>query len=101
MPSSSSSVGVTGVTGLSVRGLTEASRSEPEGSPWSLEGPAGGSMVMAEEVQHRSLRRRRVLVLKTVVSLRLGSLGGGVCVCDAHGAGWGGSMCRSVVLLCK
>lgn len=66
----SSSVGVTGVAGLSVRGETGDAVvglvglvADVGGSP--LTGSAGGSMVMAEEVQHRSLRRRREL--KTVV----------------------------------
>lgn len=66
---SPSSVGVTGVVGLSVRGeaLATLVLEVVEGSP--LAGPAGGSMVMAKSVQHRSLRRRRDrLVLKTVVS---------------------------------
>lgn len=62
---SPSSVGVTGVAGLSVRGEALAVVAEAvEGSPT---GPDGGSMVMVGSVQHKSLRRRRE-VLKTVVS---------------------------------
>lgn len=54
------SVGVIGVAGLSERG--DAEMGEPaEGPPWSPEGPAGGSLVIAEveEMQLSSLRRER------------------------------------------
>lgn len=96
---SPSSVGVTGVAGLSVRGeaLATLVPEVVEGSP--LAGPAGGSMVMVKSVQHRSLRRRRDrLVLKTVVSLE--------CECSVlqkcvmRGGGRGRGRWRLGVLVC-
>lgn len=81
---SPSSVGVTGVAGLSVRGDALAVVAEAvEGSPT---GPAGGSMVMAESMQHRSLRRRRD-VLKTVVSPECEC--GRLQKCVMRARGWG------------